>query len=169
MKYFITLFLTLSINFVVFGQSEKFKVHSGEFEPLIQSVTDMKTEEIYNKSIEWINYTFKNANVVIGSSVKNEMLHFTGIKRSFAKSFGYLYDLEFSIRIEFKENKYRLTVENLRTGVKGIFSAINLNDYYNSDGTPRKAYKTFINEIENTLNELNLSLYNSLNEKSEKW
>lgn len=149
-----------------FGQIEKFNFNNGEIKALIQPIGEMKSEEFYNKLNEWINYNFKKADAVIGSSVENKMLRFTGIKPNFAKSFGYVYDLEFTIKIEFKENKYRMTVEDLRSGYRGIFTNLNLKDYYKSDGEPKKAYKSFVYGIENTLNNLNISIYNYLTEKS---
>ncbi len=77
-----------------------------------------------------------------------------------------IYDLEFTIRIEFKENRYRLTVENLCSGNKGTFANFKLADYYKSNGKPRKAYADFVNGIENTLNNLNISIYNHLTGKT---
>tara|TARA_R110001583_G_scaffold70034_4_gene198557 strand:+ start:31 stop:555 length:525 start_codon:yes stop_codon:yes gene_type:complete len=163
--------LILSLTFIngnVFGQAEKFGIKNGDIEPLVQSVNGMKSDSIYSKSNEWINYNFKKADAVIGSSIDNKMIRFTGINPNFAKSFGYIYDLEFTIRIEFKENRYRLTVENLRSGNNGIFANFNFSDYYKSNGEPRKAYKDFVIGIENTLNNLNQSIYNYMTGKTEK-
>ena len=135
--------------------------------PLVQSVDGIKSDSIYIKTNEWINYNFKRADAVIGSSIDNKMIRFTGINPSFAKSFGYVYDLEFTIRIEFKENRYRLTVENLRSGNNGTFANFNFSDYYKSNGEPRKAYKDFVIGIENTLHKLNQSIYNYVTGKIE--
>jgi hypothetical protein len=163
------LILSLTIlNGNLFGQAEKFKMQNGEIEPLVQSISGMKSDSIYIKSNEWINYNFKKADAVIGSSIDNKMIRFTGINSSFARSFGYTYDLEFQIRIEFKENRYRLTVENLRSGNNGTFANFNLGDYYKSNGKPRKAYQDFVIGIENTLNNLNDSIYNYLTGKTAK-
>ena len=166
---YIILILSLTlINGNLFGQAEKFKIQNGEIEPLVQSVGEMNNDSIYAKSNEWINYNFKKADAVIGSSIDNKMIRFTGINPSFAKTMGYTYDLEFQIRIEFKENRYRLTVENLRSGHNGVFADFNLGDYYKSNGEPRKAYKDFVIGIENTINNINLSIYNYLTGKTEK-
>ncbi len=89
-NYLITLLLVIFISPNLFGQIEKFDIQNGEIKPLVQSVQEMKSEETYSKSNEWINYNFKNADAVIGSSVNNKMIRFTGIKPSFAKSYGYL-------------------------------------------------------------------------------
>jgi len=168
LKYIITFLTLILINSNLFGQAEKFDIQNGEIKPLVQSVKGMKSDSIYIKSNEWINYNFKKEDAVIGSSIDNKMIRFTGINPSFAKSFGYTYDLEFTIRIEFKENRYRLTVENLRSGNNGIFANFNLGDYYKSNGQPRKAYKNFVVGIESTLDNLNLSIYNYLTGKTEK-
>jgi len=168
LNYIISFLTLILINNNLFGQAEKFEIQNGEIKPLVQSINGMKSDSIYTKSNEWINYNFKKADAVIGSSIDNKMIRFIGINPSFAKSFGYTYDLEFQIRIDFKENRYRLTVENLRSGNKGIFANFKLGDYYKSNGKPRKAYKDFVIGIENTLNDLNVSVFNYLTGKTEK-
>lgn len=163
------LFLTLIlINSNLFGQAENFDIENGEIKPIVQPIDGMKSDSLYIKSIEWINYNFKKADAVIGSSIDNKMIRFTGINPSFSNSHGYTYDLEFTVRIEFKENRYKLTIENLRSGNNGTFANFNLGDYYKSNGEPRKAYLDFVIGIENTLNNLNLSIYNYLTGKTKK-
>jgi len=168
LKYIISFLTLILINCNLFGQAEKFDIQNGEIKPLVQPINGMNSDSIYIKSNEWINYNFRRADAVIGSSVDNKMIRFTGINPSFAKSYGYNYDLEFTIRIEFKENRYRLTVENLRSGNNGTFANFNLGEYYKSNGQPRKAYKDFVVGIENTLDNLNLSIYDYLTGKTEK-
>jgi hypothetical protein len=167
-NYLIALCVIIFITTKSFGQIEKFNIQNGEIKPLVQSIEKMNSEEIYIKSNEWINYSFKKADAVIGSSVDKKMVRFTGIKPEFAKTFGYIYDLEFTIRIDIKDNRYRLTVENLRSGNNGIFANFNFADYYKSNGKPRKSYQDFVIGIENTLNNLNISIYNYLTGKTEE-
>ena len=168
LNYILSFLMLILIDTYLFAQADKFYIQNGEIKSIVQSIPEMKGDSIYVKSNEWINYNFKNADAVIGSSIDNKMMRFTGINPSFAKSFGYTYDLEFTIRIEFKENRYRLTVENLRSGNNGTYANFNLGDYYKSNGEPRKPYVDFVIGIENTLNNLNFSLYNYIIGKTEK-
>lgn len=167
MKHLFTIILILSlflINTSLFGQAKKFNINSEDIESLIQSVGEMTKDSIYTKSKEWINQTFINSDAVIGSSIENQMIRFTGVQPNYYRASRYTFDLEFQIRIEFKENRYRLTVESLRNGNNGVFADINRGVCYKSDGEPRssKQCRDLLIGIENTLNNLNLSIYNYL-------
>lgn len=166
--FLIPLTICLFISFNVSGQAEKIIIEKGNIEPLVQLVENLNADDGYKKINEWVNFTYKDADAVIGSSIENRFLRFTGIKQNFATSFGYVYDLEYTIRIEFKDNKYRLTVDNLRSGNSGVFADFNLSDYYKKDGEPRKSYKDFTDGIEIALSDLNSSIFNYLTGVTEK-
>ena len=155
LNYFLLIFACSAISSSVLGQADKISIKDGSIEPLIQSIEGISADNGYQKMTEWINYNYKNADAVKGSSIENKFMKFTGIKPSFATSFGYLYDLEYTIRVEFKDNRYRLVVEQLRSGNNGVFANFNLGDYY-KNGEPRKSYTSFINGIEQSINDINV-------------
>ena len=167
---FIPVVIFLISNFEVIGQNqaEKVIIKNGSIEPLVQLTEGISPADGYKKLNEWVNYNYKNADAVIGSSIENKFLRFTGITPNFATSFGYVYDLEYTIRVEFKDGKYRLTVEQLRSGNNGIFATFDLDDYYKSNGEPRKAYQSFTDGIEESLNRINLSIFKYLTSQTEK-
>ena len=84
-NYLIAFLFASIISLNSFGQAEKFDIGNGKIEPLVQSVSGMKSDSIYAKSNEWINYNFKKADAVTGSSIDNKMIRFTGINPSFSK------------------------------------------------------------------------------------
>jgi hypothetical protein len=173
------LILLVAISFILINNAftqekpENVKIVNGNIEPIVQSIQGITADSGYYKLNEWINYNYKNAGAVIGSSIESKFIRFTGIKASYATSMGYVYDLEYTIKVEFKNEKYRLTIEELKSGNKGIFANINLADYYKSNGEPRKAYQNFTTGIESSINEINLSIYNYLtnkmNNESDDW
>lgn len=170
LNYFILIFAFSIISSSMLGQANKIVIKDGKIEPVIQSIEGINAIESYQKFSEWINLHYKNADAVKGSSVENKFTRFTGIKLGFAKSFGYVYDLEYTIMVEFKDNRYRLTVEQLRSGNNGVFASFNLGDYY-KNGEPRKSYISFVNGIEQSLNDINKSIYEYLTgqEKKDDW
>jgi hypothetical protein len=171
LKCIILLSACLLINVKVVSQTTKISIKDGSIEPLVLSIDSISAEKGYKKTLEWLNYNYKSADAVKGSSIENKFVRFTGIKPNFATSFGYVYDLEYTIMVEFKDNRYRFVVEQLRSGVSGVFANFRLSDYYKSTGEPRKAYKSFTDGIEQTINDINASLYNYLTgvTKKENW
>ncbi|MEQ9231847.1 MAG: hypothetical protein RIF46_14280 [Cyclobacteriaceae bacterium] len=165
--FFMTSFLLANFFFGQEGLTN-IEVKAGTIEPVIQQVKGQTASQQFMKVKEWINYNNKNADEVIGSLVENEFIRFTGVSPNFSETAGYNYDLEYTIKIDFKEDRYRLTVEQLRSGVNGIFADFNLGDYYKANGEPRPLYSNFTTGIDKTLNDLNTSLFNFIIGKSEE-
>ena len=150
------------------GQINEVKVTPNGIEPVVQPTENISSEKGFIKTEEWINYNYKKASAVLGSSIENKLIRFTGIEKNFASSLGYNYDLEYTIRVEFKENKYRFSVDQIKSGYQGAFTEIQISDYFKNNGKIRGAYEEFINGIEKTLNLINTSIYNYLTGKTEK-
>ena len=150
------------------GQISKVKVTPNGIEPIVQPIEYISSEQGFIKTEEWINYNYKKASAVLGSSIENKLIRFTGIEKKFASTLSYTYDLEYTIRIEFKDNKYRFSVDQIKSGYQGTFTEIKLSDYYKNNGKIRGAYEEYIDGIEKTLNLINTSIYNYLTGKTEK-
>ena len=102
-NYLIAFLFASIISLNSFGQAEKFDIGNGKIEPLVQSVSGMKSDSIYAKSNEWINYNFKKADAVTGSSIDNKMIRFTGINPSFSKVSDILMTSNFKSELNLKK------------------------------------------------------------------
>ena len=114
MKHF--LLITLFIPLVGFCQIPEFIITDvSNIEPIIVEVKDNSSSVLFTKTLEWLNLTFKNPEKVIKGNVDSDFIRFSGFKSSFAKRkiMGSLfyYDFEYTIRIDFKEGKYRFSLE----------------------------------------------------------
>ena len=127
------------------------------------------TEKLnYDKYLKWINKNYNNANYVIGSKIENELLRFTGITSSIGKSMGYTYDLKYTIRIDFKDSRFRFTTENISLGYNGIYNPIRYSDYYKKNGNIRKSYSELLKSIESEIQSILISSFNYLSNKKQK-
>ncbi len=141
------------------GQPKKVAIRNGSIEPLIQEVDGKSAVELYRLTDEWINYNFYKATEVLSGSIENKMIRITGVTSSFSAFLWNKYDLEYSIRIDFKEHKYRVVVEHLSTNTKGRYSKINFKEYLTKEGEVKESNEKFVNKITNSLNVLNESLF----------
>lgn len=127
--------------------------------------------DIYQKVIDWINLNFKNPDFVLKGKSEDNFLRFSGIEKNLSnyKSMGvYMnYDLFYTIRIDFKESKYRITIENAYLK-EGNYV---LNNEKIMDFAKGKKMKRAMTEYSKKsiiyLNQINKSIYNYVTGKTE--
>lgn len=166
MKHII-LILCLVANICINAQDVP-KLSSEGFSVAVNEIESSDEKTNYTAFEKWINKNYNNADFVIGSTIENELIRFTGVTSSIGKSMGYNYDLKYIIRVDFKDSRFRFTVENISLGFNGVYSPLRYSDYYKKNGDLRKSYKDLMNSIETEIQGLLKSSYNYLNGKTEK-
>lgn len=166
MKYLFICFAFLP--FLAIAQVQSIEITKPSIDPVTQSVDGFSASELYVKSIEWINHNFNDASEVLGSKVENDFIRITGIAPNYYSTLGYSYDLKYTAKIEFKEGRYRITIESLYNLAHGLSAKVKLSDYFKSNGQPRKVYSNMISAYNKALTGFNISLYGYLSGKAEE-
>lgn len=125
MKQTILLFMILITGFTFGQDSQIFK-----FGPKIESVivkidsTKYPKEVIYSKLKDWINYYYHSPKDVLKSDVNNEMIRFDGYKEKGIKVnaplMSQVEDIRYTIQIDIKDGKYRVTLVSLERFFKDV-------------------------------------------------
>ncbi len=169
-----TLFLFILFSGLVFGQSStEFALSKdGITDYVVVEVPENTKEDLYRKTIEWVNRTFDTPKEVIKGQIENDYIRIEGIK----KGMFLLYfmgkqssdDGRYQIEISFKDNKYKFAVIGIEQyiepsqynpvrGWKTIDFVKNNNFYFEKDGTLKKKYNGY-QKIPDYFNSLNNSL-----------
>lgn len=109
----------LFLSGLSFGQSPtKFElIDSGMTSFVVTEVDNKSASEIFSKTIDWINKTYKTPKDVIEGNVKDNYIRFQGVKKQLS-CFLLLgnkmcQDSKYSIEINIKDGKYKFTVIEL--------------------------------------------------------
>jgi hypothetical protein len=173
MKKFLSLSF-LFLTFILFGQTNVIN-HPNKFEYsetclndyIVTEIENISKDVIYNKSLNWVNETYKNPDAVLKMKIENEKIRIDAIASGLLKIKGNSFNLSYVVEISFKDNKYRFEIISL------LYD--NATDYKKIPNfkTDKKLIKNFGDtplEIENYFNKLNLSLKDYIIGKSEeKW
>lgn len=185
MKKLVLLFTLFSV--FAFGQNTfptKFEVSKDGFTDFTVINVEGKTkEEIYQKTLEWINKTYNNPKEVIKAEVLNDYIRIEGIKTRIVNtksSFltpGVFFDMKYKIEISVKDNRYKFDLVSIDLSGENSYRWINIPDnyFYNKNGEINKIWdKESIEKIPQYLNTLNDDLKNYIlsgqkGEKSDNW
>ena len=190
MKKFIFLFITAFNTSLVFGQDatplqtpspSNFTITKAEgLSPFIIVKTENKTkEELYKKTIEWINKNYNEPSEVIKAQVENDYIRFQGVSKDkycWTNMMSFCNDIRYEIEISFKDGKYKFEVLNLEhyhvTGASGIRSwyKVDYKDswtHFKKDGEVRKMYVDNIVQITSFFNGLSKNLYDYIYNQNE--
>ena len=82
---------------------------------VITSINNKTNSEIYNNTIEWISYKYRNTESVIQSKIDDKMIRFSGISSSVIGPYmSYWFDLSYVIQVDIKEGRIRFSVYDLK-------------------------------------------------------
>jgi hypothetical protein len=149
----------------VFSQAApKFKLTKDGVKPVVLTFdASFSANQIYSKVKEWVALTYKNSKAAIRVDKENSLVKVGGFKSKAWKvrdnNFDYWYDLEYTILIEIKEAKCRVTFETPDNKYKV---------WYNKDGTIISKFKNSEATFEATVNEFLTSLNTHIKEKPKK-
>lgn len=166
MKTFTAIAL-LFIGFSSSAQDTKFELTPEKFTDYVVVPLEGKTQaEIYKKTLQWIEYTYKNPKEVIKANIENEYIRFEGIKEGIysmqVKKQVMPFPIRYTIEISFKDGKAKFDITNTESyhSMQNVYVPIKLEEtqkFFTVD-----KYKVIYNgaEIPNHYN----SLVNSFSE-----
>lgn len=173
------LFILITTN-CISQHKEKFEfTKSGFTEFIVTKVENKSKEELYKKTVEWINTTYKNPTSVIKGQIKNEYIRIEGASNSLicinvlgGKNYK---NAKYQIEFSFKDGRYKLEVIEIKAYwestqyTTGGWQNIELKDmkgYYKKKGKIRSSFKHYPILIPDYFNALNVSLKNFMNSKT---
>ena len=164
--------ILLLVSGVLTAQERDFKFTKDGFtDYVIGKVPNKTASELYKKSIDWVNITFKNPREVIKAQIENDYIRIEGISSSMLCLKILLSnnceDGRYQIEISFKDGKYKFDVISLEryfnasqysSGGWYPVGLTNTSYAYKESGELRSTYKNYPEEIESTFNSLNNEL-----------
>ncbi|MHC0442357.1 DUF4468 domain-containing protein [Flavobacterium sp. 3-210] len=159
---------------IVFSQDTEFKMSKEGFTDYVVTPCEGKTQsEIYKKTLDWINVTYKNPKEVLKANLENDYVRFEGSASGLvcvnALGMKNCYNTKYQIEVSFKEGKYKFDIIEIQYYVSSSqyssggwypFNMIGMEPYYNKKGEIRSAYKYYPEYIPPYFNDLNKSLQN---------
>ena len=141
MKTIYLLIILLLSSIFMFSQdiSLKYNPETGlaEFQEVI-SVDGKSATELYNLAQKWVINTYRNPDEVIVGDIEGETIKGSGYQRNvvvFTKTPRAIGDWKYSFKVDFKDNKARFTIFDMKCGT-GLFPIENY--LYKSNGELRK-------------------------------
>ena len=139
-------------------------------EPVVVPVEGKTATELYQKTLNWVQLTWKNPDMVLKAKVENESVR---IEAFAANAWSYKslgipmsYGMHYTVEIGFKDGKYRFEYRVGDFSADGAKVLYDYKTFWKKDGTLRKAYAESPAQIDAEMNALNLSLYNYITGKS---
>lgn len=155
------------------AQETEFKFTKEGLTDYVVGIVEGKTaQELYKKTIDWINVTYKNPKEVIKAQIENDYIRLEGAKSNMLciKTLGLLncYNVRYQIEISLKDGKYKFDIIKLEqyippsqysvTSGWSEIGIINTSVYYKENGDLKSLFKLYPAAIETEFNSLNTSL-----------
>jgi hypothetical protein len=157
----------LNVAFFSNAQETKFELTANGYEPKVFELPNQNKEDIYKLTKKWVVKTYKNPKEVLTADIENENIKLNGFSTNIVKwSSGAGWDLYYTFEIEFKDNKYRLSVTADIAG-----NQIEYSSFFKKDGSKKTGYKGGPETIDNHINSIVDDLNTFLKNKGEvnKW
>ena len=177
----IILILLVFASFNLKAQETEFKfTKEGFTDYVVNSIEGKTAQELYNKTLDWINVTYKNPNSVIKAKIENEYIRIEGVSSKLlcVKTLGLLTcnDAKYQIEISFKDGKYKFDLIKLEEYIPQTkytynsgwsdISLTNTTAYYKENGDIKNLFKLYPAAIEGEFNSLNKSLNDFIKSES---
>jgi predicted secreted hydrolase len=149
----------------VFSQAPpKFNLTKDGVKPVVLTFdTSYSANQIYTKVKEWVALTYKDSNAAIRVDKENTMVKVGALKEKAWKirtnNFDYWYELEYTLLMEIKDTKCRVTFATPEVRYKV---------WYNKDGTTISKFKDSEATFEASINELLTTLYTHIKDPKKK-
>lgn len=160
--------MTLMMCFVgtSFGQIDSIRVTPlGLTETVIK--TNHSVNTIYNKTIGWVNETYKNPEKVLVGNVEGQSVTVSGYSSNawHYRAIGteFFYDISYHIYITISDSLigFKILIDEMYVdGQKYLGST---KDFFKKSGEYKELYNTAKSSLEGTLNNLLFSYYNKIN------
>lgn len=173
--------MTIAIIFCTFSYSQeitKLKLTQNGVEPIIVITDSLKATDLYKKSLNWVQETYKNPESVLKAKIENEKIRIDGFAENAwqTESLGMKqnFNMEYSIEISFKDGKYKFEF------IIGQFSVAggqklswDYRTFFKKTGEIRSVYSKSVPSLEETMNNLSMLYYNYVTgkttKKDDKW
>ncbi len=124
--------LTLTLMFGLCSFSQEFEVRDiqvdsgptslqGTFkiiEPVLVLEAEGTPQELYTKTLNWVNETYKNPDEVIKAKIEGEYIRLEGFTSNLIQLTGLttdFYDVRYSLEVRFRENRFRYKVTKMES------------------------------------------------------
>ncbi len=148
------------------------KITPQGIEPIIIELEGLSASDIYEKSLNWIQETYKNPDKVLKAKIENKKIRLEGYSSNalnFTKVVALNWGIEYTLEIAFKDGKYQYDCEvNNFVAEDGSSVGWNYKNFYKKKGDLRKAYIPAVSSLEKTINDLSLSYYNYVSGKTDE-
>jgi hypothetical protein len=150
----------------------------------VVEIDSLKKEEIYKLVIEWIKVTYNTPDKVIKAKIENKNVRIEGFADGLASHyviFPTYYDTTYSIVISVRDGKYKfdpkwskytIPPSQYTSGSEGIAfsdsSEATARFMFNEKGKVKSMYRKMPNDYEVYFNDLNISLYEYINNQNTK-
>jgi hypothetical protein len=165
--------ICLFISFYSYSQElPKLKLTPNGVEAIVVATDSLKASDMYKKSLNWVQETYKNPDKVIKAKIENEKIRIDGFANNawWYKALGIKnsYDMEYSLEISFKDGKYKFeyTIGQFFADGQKVF--YDFTAFFKKSGEVRSAYTDAVPSIEETMNSLSLSFYEYVSGNNKK-
>jgi len=157
--------LSLLISTVAFSQVPKLELTPNGVEPAVINVAVMPASAIYAKTINWLENNFDNPDDVMVANIENKSISLKAVEPKVwtPNRIGQNtnYDMAYTLKIEFKDGRYRVSYELGNFEVEGKKLTTSYKDLFKKfDGSIKYGLDGAVVGIENKLNDKTESLYN---------
>jgi hypothetical protein len=168
----LTVYLSLFISFSIFGQ-DRFIIQPDGLSPeYVSAMIEGKHQsDLYRMTLGWLETNKQELRITIDKQVEGETIKFTSFKGNTVNYLEQYYHAEYYITIRFNEDGYQFecTEINLKLNSKydmgwKSFDLEDASGYFKKGRIIRK-YKSYVLDLPDRLNELNLGLHQSLTEQ----
>lgn len=169
----VTFLLMLFASITTLSQDiPKFELTKEGIKPIVVNIDSFTTSALYDKSLKWIQETYKNPELVLKTKIENEKIRIDGYKQEacYFKSLGIKtsFDVKYYFEVEFKDNKIRLTYLPYEFWSSGRKMSYTYEVFFNNSGEVRAMYKEAKSTLETSMNELVTSLYTYIKGSNKK-
>lgn len=160
MKNLFTLFILL-FALVSYSQNWSPSPEKGFNEAYVVELDGHSADAIYKSTLDWVKETFPDADKVILSETENEQLKFQGIS-GIAPNQVY-----FTINIQFKDGKYRVTPQRVQFYPSRVDFATKY--FYKKDGDIKKQNGKVLISAMNFFTIMEGGIKDNLNKDEDDW
>lgn len=167
------LFLIIAFTTAAIGQAQTFTFNAdGTADYVVFEVPNLKAAEIYTKTMNWINATYKNPELVVKAKIENEMIRLEGFhdaafSRTTISGSKPTYGVHYTLLIEMQDGKYRVKYSHDKFSDKVFFPFTDvITNVVDRNGNGWAGSKE---EYEGTVQKLMLDLNSYIIKPKEKW
>jgi len=170
-KNIFLILLLISSNFILGQDIQELKLTIHGVESVQLHFNNLTTNQIYERSLMWVEETFVNAKDVLNENIENEKIKIAGFaeKAWWYKSMGLknYNHMQYTVQLYFNNNQVTF---NYRVGqfymLEGPKTQYDYRMFFKKDGSIRKQYPEAVSSLELTMNSLLVSYYNYITGQS---